>query len=85
VIPSCVLLRAKQHLSETFLFTGFSFRDIGLDHLKWDTLYIKKSRTLKILKNKHFQKKVSYKSCKILSDALRSNVSVILDSVVKIT
>jgi len=21
------------------LSTGFSFRDIGLDHLKWDTVY----------------------------------------------
>jgi len=37
---SYVLLRVKQFLSETFLSTGFSFRDIGLDHLKWDTLYI---------------------------------------------
>jgi len=27
------------NLSETFLSTGFSFRDIELDHLKWDTLY----------------------------------------------
>jgi len=33
-------LRAKQLLSETFLSTRFSFQDIGLDHLKWDTLYI---------------------------------------------
>jgi len=33
-------LRAKQFLSETFLSIGFSFRDIGLDHLKRDTLYI---------------------------------------------
>jgi len=31
---------SKQLLSETFLSTGFSFRDIGLDYLKWDTLYI---------------------------------------------
>jgi len=29
----------KRLLSKTFLFTGFSFRDTGLDHLKWDTLY----------------------------------------------
>jgi len=40
--PSYVPLRAQQLLSETFLSTGFSFRDIGLDHLKWDTLYIHK-------------------------------------------
>jgi len=40
--PSYVSLRAKQFLSETFLSTGFSFRDIGLDNLKWDTLYIVK-------------------------------------------
>jgi len=32
--PSYVSLRTKQLLSETFLSTGFSFRDIGLDHLK---------------------------------------------------
>jgi len=38
--PSYVPLRAKQLLFETFLPIGFSFRDIGLDHLKWDTLYI---------------------------------------------
>jgi len=37
---SYVSLRAKQLLSEIFLSTGFSFRDIGLDHLKRDTLYI---------------------------------------------
>jgi len=37
---SYVPLRAKQLLSETFLTTGFSFRNIGLDHLKWNTLYI---------------------------------------------
>jgi len=35
-----VSIRAKQFLSETFLSTGFNFRDIGLDYLKWDTLYI---------------------------------------------
>jgi len=35
--PSYVPLRAKQLLSETFLSTGFSFRDIRLDHLKWVT------------------------------------------------
>jgi len=40
MVPSYVSLRAKQLLSETFLSTGFSFRDIGLDHLKWDNLYI---------------------------------------------
>jgi len=34
---SYVLLRAKQLLFETFLFSVFSFRDIGLDHLTWDT------------------------------------------------
>ncbi|KYN21999.1 hypothetical protein ALC57_05611 [Trachymyrmex cornetzi] len=39
--PSYVALQVKQLLSETFLSTGFSFRDIWLDHLKWDTLYIK--------------------------------------------
>ncbi|KYN21837.1 hypothetical protein ALC57_05780, partial [Trachymyrmex cornetzi] len=38
--PSYVPLRVKQLLSETFLSTGFSCRDIWLDHLKWDTLYI---------------------------------------------
>jgi len=38
--PSYVPLRVKQFLSETFLSTGFSFQDIGLGHLKWDTLYI---------------------------------------------
>jgi len=38
--PSYIPLRAKQLLSETFLSIGFSFRDIRLDHLKWDTLYI---------------------------------------------
>jgi len=32
--PSYVHLRAKQLLSETFLSTGFSFRNIELDHLK---------------------------------------------------
>ncbi|KYN14900.1 hypothetical protein ALC57_12892 [Trachymyrmex cornetzi] len=37
--PSYVPLRVKQLLSETFLSTGFSFQDIWLDHLKWDTLY----------------------------------------------
>jgi len=37
--PSYVSLRAKQLLSETFLSIGFSFRDIELDHLKWDILY----------------------------------------------
>jgi len=26
-------------LSKTFLSTAFSFPDIKLDHLKWDTLY----------------------------------------------
>jgi len=40
VVPSYVPLRAKQLLSETFLSIEFSFRDIGLDHLKWDILYI---------------------------------------------
>jgi len=34
-----VPLRARQLLSETFLSTEFSFRDLGLDHLKWDTSY----------------------------------------------
>jgi len=38
--PSYVPLRAKKLLSETFLSTEFNFRNIGLDHLKWDTLYI---------------------------------------------
>jgi len=33
---SYVPLRTKQLLSETFLSTGFSFLDIGLDYLKWD-------------------------------------------------
>ncbi|KYN17759.1 hypothetical protein ALC57_09948, partial [Trachymyrmex cornetzi] len=37
--PSYVPFRVKQLLSETFLSTGFSFQDIWLDHLKWDTLY----------------------------------------------
>jgi len=32
--PFYVPPQAKQLLSETFLSTGFSFRDIGLDHLK---------------------------------------------------
>jgi len=36
---SYVPLRVKLLLSETFLSIGFNFRDIGLDHLKWDTLY----------------------------------------------
>jgi len=40
---SYVPFRGKQLLSETFLSTGFSFRDIGLDHLKWDILYIRES------------------------------------------
>ncbi|KYN09204.1 hypothetical protein ALC57_18683, partial [Trachymyrmex cornetzi] len=38
--PSYAPLRVKQLLSETFLSNGFSFRDIWLDHLKWDTLYM---------------------------------------------
>jgi len=37
---SYVSLRAKQLLSKTFLSIGFSFRDIGLNPLKWDTLYM---------------------------------------------
>jgi len=40
MVLSYVSLRTKQLLSETFLSTGFSFRNIGLDHLKWDTLYM---------------------------------------------
>jgi len=40
IAPFYVPFRAKQLLSETFLFTGLNFRDIGLDRLKWDTLYI---------------------------------------------
>ncbi|KYN21847.1 hypothetical protein ALC57_05771, partial [Trachymyrmex cornetzi] len=35
IAPSYVPLRIKQLLSETFLSTGFSVRDIWLDHLKW--------------------------------------------------
>ncbi|KYN27915.1 hypothetical protein ALC57_02661 [Trachymyrmex cornetzi] len=38
--PSYVPLRVKQLLSEIFLSTGFSFRDIWLDHLKWDILCV---------------------------------------------
>jgi len=40
VVPSYVPLRAKQLLSETILSTVFNFRDIGLDHIKWDILYM---------------------------------------------
>ena len=40
MVLSYVSLRTKQLLFETFLSTGFSFRNIGLDHLKWDTLYM---------------------------------------------
>jgi len=37
--PSYIPLRDNQLLSETFLSTGFNFRDSGLDYLKWDILY----------------------------------------------
>ena len=38
--PFYVFLQIKQLLSKTFLSIGFSIRDIELDHLKWDILYI---------------------------------------------
>jgi len=35
------------------------------------------SEYLNIIENKHFQKNVSYKNCKVLNDTLNSNISVI--------
>jgi len=37
----------------------------------------KMSEFLNISENKHFQKKVSYKNCKVLNGTLNSNISVI--------
>ncbi|KYN09207.1 hypothetical protein ALC57_18686 [Trachymyrmex cornetzi] len=69
--PSYAPLRVKQLLSETFLSTGFSFRDIWLDHLKWDTLYMclldynSHSQFIKVLYQTLYIKNMYYKCNKL--------------------
>jgi len=57
---SYILLQAKQLLSETFLSTGFSFRDIGLDLLRKFKLIKTLSSTLLLVNLALFNFEIVY-------------------------
>ena len=89
ITPSHVPLEIIQLLSETFLSAGFSFRDIWLDHLKWDTLYIYRvfqtTRPTRFFRKRDILKKnVSDKSCRVLKDLFTDFISLTLDGVAKV-